>query len=111
MSDNICRFSLNQSSDLLCTNFVLETKQSQRKTQIGEKYLAAIVIGGNGTLRCEKNSFDLLPDMLFFVKKGWEFSVCGEEDFVYSYITFTGRRAVTPTEYIKNLNKRKDKTT
>ena len=89
---NICKFNINRSGDLLCENFVYETKNRLTIKARRDKYLLGIVICGQGTLVKGEKRFPLCEGCLFMTQKNEEFHVDGE-DMEYCYITFDGRRA------------------
>ena len=91
-SNNICKFNINRSSDLICANFVYETKNGLQKYAKKDKYLLGIVTSGQGKLTVDANECSLGEGCIFIVEKGVDFSVFGE-DLEYCYVTFDGRRA------------------
>ena len=100
-NSNICKFNLNRSSDLVCSNFVYEKDNSQSQISRADQYVANLVIKGSGSFVCEGKTYALVPGTLFFVCKGDRFSIYGPEKLGYSYICFDGRRA---SEYIERLD-------
>ena len=90
--ENICRFNEYASSDLVCTNFVLETGAAQSKPTKAEKYALHIITQSGGVFTVNDEKFDVIRGDMFFVCKGDSFAVCGE-DMEYCYVSFSGRRA------------------
>ena len=91
--DNICKFNLNLSSDLLCLNFIRETQNSQAVEQLSHHYVMYLVMDGAGVLRCEGREYTLNKGTLFFTREGNSFAVMADGFMEYCYITFHGRRA------------------
>ena len=46
--DNVCKFNINRSSDLICLNFISEKKESQATEQITEHHAVNLVMSGTG---------------------------------------------------------------
>lgn len=91
--NNICKLNLNRSSDLICTDFVYETKNAQAKEQRASTYILGLAVSGKGALCSEGCRYALQRGFIFAVCKDACFSVENEEDFCYLYIRFHGRRA------------------
>jgi hypothetical protein len=53
MIDNVCKFSVNHSSDLICERFVLETRASQAATERARTNFICLVLGGEGILNID----------------------------------------------------------
>ena len=91
---NICKFNLNRSSDLVCSNFVYETKNTLAEHRTSDKYLLGLVISGEGRLVKSGKSFGLKEGSLFLVQRDECFCIEGFSGFEYCYIKFLGRRAL-----------------
>ena len=91
-SRNICKFNLYRSGDLSCADFVYETDGAQASEQYAERYALGLVCEGEGTLLQAGRTHTLREGCLFAVLQGERFCVQGT-GLVYSYITFSGRRA------------------
>lgn len=91
-SNNICKFNINRSSDLVCSNFVYETQNGLKKSLKRDKYYLGLAIKGQGLLTKDGKSYDLCEGSLFIMQKGDEFAIDGTQ-FEYCYVTFDGRRA------------------
>ena len=89
MEQNICKFNFNRSSDLICTDFVYETKERRMAAQ--ESHLFGIVARGEGTLFVDGRELLLTAGTFLFVPRGMGFSVTGNAE--YLYIRCHGRRA------------------
>lgn len=92
--NNICKFNLNRSSDLVCSDFVYETMNTLAQERLSDKYLLGLVISGEGRLVKRDKSFDLNDGSLFFVHRDECFQIDGQNGFEYCYIKFLGRRAL-----------------
>lgn len=89
---NICKFNLNRSGDISCTDFVYETGNALGTEQEAAQYMLCIVTEGRGEL-CQRDvCHDLHRGDLFFVLRGERFFVSGDA-LSYCYIRFSGRRA------------------
>ncbi|MBR6728256.1 MAG: AraC family transcriptional regulator [Clostridia bacterium] len=93
MEYNICKFNINASSDLICDNFVYETKLAQSETKTYQKHVLGLVVAGEGLLCKAKGNHPLPAGSLFVLEKGERFSLTGRNDLRYIYICFSGRRA------------------
>ena len=91
-SENICKFSAARSSDLICLNFIRETKETQSVSLRAKANAIHLVLEGEGVFSCEGREYRIARGSLFFVMQGDLFSVRGE-NLAYSYISFCGRRA------------------
>ncbi len=100
MENNICKFNLNTSNDLICTCFVLEKTNAQYENRIHREYSINLVFSGNGELNLKGKKYHLKKGDLFFISKGDEASV-SLGDMEYAYIRFHGRRA---SEYFERLD-------
>lgn len=91
--NNICKFSNIKSSDLICTQFVYETKNTQSLPSYTDGYILGFATSGSGILHRNETETKIDKGFLFFVEKNENFSIKGEADFTYFYISFYGRRA------------------
>ncbi|MBE6644898.1 MAG: AraC family transcriptional regulator [Ruminococcaceae bacterium] len=92
-NSNICKFSEIKSSDLICTQFVFEAENTQSKKSFADRYILGFVSAGDGVLHQGNYEFKLSKGTVFFVEKNTHFSIKGNTQFAYFYITFYGRRA------------------
>ena len=75
---NICKFNLNRSGDISCTDFVYETGNALGAEREAAQYMLCIVTEGHGEL-CQRDvCHDLHRGDLFFVLRGERFSISGE---------------------------------
>ncbi len=91
--DNVCKFNINRSSDLICLNFISEKREAQSSEQIAEHHAVNLVMSGTGYFNKNGVEYNIKPGDLFFVREGDNFSVRSESSLEYSYICFRGRRA------------------
>lgn len=91
--NNICKFNNIKSSDLICTQFVYETKNTQSLPSYTNGYILGFATSGNGILHRNETETKIDKGFLFFVEKNTNFSIKSEADFAYFYISFYGRRA------------------
>ena len=91
-SENVCKFSAARSSDLICLNFIRETKETQSLPLRANANAIHLVLEGAGVFSCEGREYTIARGSLFFVAQGDTFSVRGK-GLIYSYISFSGRRA------------------
>lgn len=103
--NNICKFNLNFSNDLICSKFIYETANSQCFTEKTEINILNLVSKGEGIVNRDGVIRELKVGSLFFIRKGEYFSVSGENVFEYLYISFSGRRA---DEYMSRFNVTKE---
>ena len=92
-NNNVCKFNLNRSSDLICLNFVREKNEIQKNELVSEQYVINIVINGSGILKRNGEEYEIKRGDLFFVCEGDVFSIRSSESLDYAYIRFHGRRA------------------
>ena len=92
-NNNVCKFNLNRSSDLICLNFVREKNEIQKNELISEQYVVNIVINGSGVLKRNGEEYEIKRGDLFFVCEGDVFSIRSKDSLDYAYIRFHGRRA------------------
>lgn len=91
--DNVCKFNLNRSSDLICLNFISEKRESQAAEQIAEHHAVHLVMNGKGYFNKNGVEYNIKQGDLFCICEGDCFSVRSEEALEYCYICFRGRRA------------------
>ena len=91
-NENVCKFSAARSSDLICLNFIRETKETQSVPLRAKANAIHLVLEGEGVFSCEGREYRVARGSLFFVTQGDTFSVRGK-GLIYSYISFGGRRA------------------
>lgn len=91
-SNNICKFNINRSSDLVCTDFVYETENGLIKNGKRDKYLLGLIIRGQGELVKGDKTYALEEGYLFIIQKDEVFRIEGS-NLEYCYVTFYGRRA------------------
>ncbi|MBE5818930.1 MAG: AraC family transcriptional regulator [Clostridiales bacterium] len=90
---NICRFSMMQSSDLVCHQFILETTDRQKVAIVTTLHILGIVTNGQGIFYINKKAYELKKGDVFIACKDEEFRVEPLEALEYSYVTFNGRRS------------------
>ena len=94
MSDkNICKFNPTRSSDLTCHNFIYESTDCKSACSEAEHHVLHLTVIGGGSFNCGEKSYPIKAGTLFFVRRGERFSIVGNGDLEYSYISFDGRRA------------------
>lgn len=93
MIDNVCKFSINRSSDLICESFVYETRASQRNTARAKFNYICLVADGDGALTVNGREDRIGVGTLFFIPSGTDFSINDRHGLKYYYICFRGRRA------------------
>ena len=99
-TENICKFNPNRSSDLVCADFVLERSDCAAKPKRATKFILHLAAGGEAECFCEGERARVAEGSLFFVGCGETYSIAGNADFEYLYITFEGRRAKEVAERI-----------
>ena len=92
-NNNVCKFNLNRSSDLICLNFIREKKENQSKEKSSEYHAINLVLGGEGILEKNGEKYEIRRGDLFFICEGDSFSVRSRDSLDYAYICFHGRRA------------------
>ena len=97
---NICKFNPTASNDMVCNKFVFESNKAQNDICKADSHCIHIVTKGSGILVLGTQSLDISEGDIFFVKKGDVYSIDGEGELEYMYISFYGRRA---DEYIERL--------
>lgn len=90
---NICKFNPTQSSDLTCRNFIYESTDCQKNESESPHHTLYLTAVGRGSFNCGGKSYPIGVGTLFFVRRGERFSIVGDGDLEYSYISFGGRRA------------------
>ena len=102
--NNICKFNINRSSDLVCHNFVLETGTAHANISQNNFYILGLVTSGTGILSQCGRTCDLQKEMLFAVLRDQPFCICGDGELQYCYIGFSGRRAEELVERVGILS-------
>lgn len=97
---NICKFNLNQTSDLTCANFIYEHTDCQATPQRADMNMVYLVVKGRGRLSCEQSDYDISAGDLFFVRKGEQRAIISIDPLAYFYISFGGRRS---EEYLERM--------
>ena len=92
-SQNICRFGIYESSDLVCTSFVYETTNCQSTPKASRDYLLHLVADGTGSFVCRGRRYALSRGTVFCCRRGEIFAIESDGDLEYCYIAFHGRRA------------------
>lgn len=92
-NNNICKFSNVCSSDLVCSNFIYEETDIQSKPTYTDNYIMGFIVGGCGILNQNDGKFIISKGDAFFIQKNSNFSIEKEDNIVYFYISFYGRRA------------------
>lgn len=92
-TESVCKFSPSRSSDLICVNFIKESRQAQAQGVRAKHHALHLVLGGEGVFSLGGKERGIARGSLFFVREGQSFSVRGGEDLAYFYISFFGRRA------------------
>ena len=92
---NICKFVTRQSGEQLTTiNFVLEKDAAINGIrQLRSCDIMYLTVSGSGHLVTDTRSFELTPGTLFFTFTGVPYTIRNDDDMVYMYISFRGRRA------------------
>ena len=97
-NNNICKVTDIISGDLICTDFVYEETDVQSSQTFAHNYVLGFIISGVGVMTQSNNEVPLAKGNAFFIPKHTYFSIKGEKDFTYFYISFYGRRADELTE-------------
>ncbi len=103
-NENICKFNVNRSSDIVCSRFVLEQSGGAEKPTKADNYIIHLAVSGEGALHVENRTYSIKTGTIFFVRKGEVYSVNGGDGFVFLYICFYGRRADEVMERIGTAN-------
>ena len=93
MTDNVCKFSLNRSSDLICENFIYETGIGRSNPARATSHYVGLVSSGEGKLDVGGFISDISAGTLFFIPSGIDFSIKPTRALKYFYVCFHGRRA------------------
>ncbi len=105
MEKNICSLSEVISSDLICPDFVYEKTAIQSSETFTDKYILAFISEGSGVLTAFGKEHSVKKGTAFYVEKNSRFSIKGDLDLTYFYISFYGRRA---DELIERFNLSKE---
>ena len=92
---NICRFVPTNSTDeqIHVINFVYETKyRAKTENKIDTCYKMAYVVEGNGMIICRGKKEEVKKGDVFFVFPSAPYTMTGDEDFKFIYISFIGAR-------------------
>jgi AraC-like DNA-binding protein/mannose-6-phosphate isomerase-like protein (cupin superfamily) len=92
-NNNVCKFNLSRSSDLICLNFIREKNEIQKDERVSEHYAVNLVINGIGVLKRNGEEYEIKMGDLFFLCEGDSFAVRSKDSLDYAYICFHGRRA------------------
>ena len=92
-NESVCKFSPSRSSDLICINFIRESKQAQAGGVCAKHNALHLVLSGSGVFSLGGRETEISCGTLFFVREGERFSVVGDDALEYFYISFFGRRA------------------
>lgn len=90
---NICKFSAmpeNPVCEITPINFVLEKTDVEKEERIRSVYRIHVVTQGRGVFTCDKRGFDVEKGDVFFAFPGSLFSIKGDSDLEYAYISFLG---------------------
>ena len=66
-NNNVCKFNLNRSSDLICLNFIREKKESQSKEKLSEYNAVNLVLNGSGVFEKNGAKYEIYRGDLFFI--------------------------------------------
>lgn len=102
--NSICRFIPAKTEDrsLETVYFVYETEFSKLKQPFRHAtYSLKLVTRGNAQLHLDGHSYPLRRGALTLIPPSVKYTVDGDEDYAYMYITFTGSRAAGLYETFK----------
>lgn len=88
---NICKFNTSCASDLICTNFIFETRNSQAAESEAAFHMIGLVAEGSGVLVLGRDCHSIEAGSLFFVPRWEHFRIEGDS-LSYYYISYYGRR-------------------
>ena len=89
----ICRFGGTRSSDLICTNLVYETTDIQSQKTFTDQYKMGFVVQGSAQVEQGGRRWQIVRGDAFFLPKNSYFTIRGEDNLAYFYVSFFGRRA------------------
>ena len=95
-TEDICRFlpTDDSFSELCFHHFVYEASHCRlHQPFIRPHYYAHLIFKGSGTLNTRGQSYPVEPGTLFFTKPEQLYSLTGNHDLKYMYITFSGTNA------------------
>jgi len=98
--ENICKFNLHRSSDLICENFIFETSSVQEVPETAASHGIYLVTEGSGIFCCDEYRFPIETGTLFFRLEGSTCAVESIDNLKYCYIHFRGRRG---DEYLQRI--------
>ncbi len=91
--NNICKFNINESGNIVCSRFVFETQNSQAAPGFYSDHVLGIIISGEALFTLNDRQTELNCGDIFIVRKGRVYSLEKRDELEYSYICFHGRRA------------------
>ena len=94
--NNVCKFPAQQekTESLTIINFVFEQDLAViKRPKILATYAINCVASGSAVLLLDNKEYRLSVGDVFFVIPGVKFSISGDTDFSYYYISFLGKRA------------------
>ena len=92
-NDNICQFNKMRSSDLICEHLVYEKKNTQSKNTFTDPYIMGFITHGKCKITHGNNAYPAKVGDAFFITKNSRFSIKGDDELKYIYVSFSGRRA------------------
>ena len=95
MTDSVCKFiDTHPAPDILQTiNFVYERNRVESKVKISAVYRVNYVVKGKGILKLSGVEKHLKKGDLFFIFPASSYSITGDSEFEYIYVSFMGLRA------------------
>ena len=99
-SNNICKFNMNRSSDLICTDLVYETENALVSVRRLSCFMLGIVTKGTAVLKADIYEHKIETGNIFIALKGSSVSVDSKNGGEYAYLSFSGRRAEELVERI-----------
>ncbi len=93
MNGAICKFNLNQSNDIDCSQFIYETGDVQGEPLCAASYVLGLIVKGAGGLTIDGVAFSVREGDIYYIPRGAEFSIKRGEGMEYSYLSFGGWRA------------------
>ena len=92
---NICRFAPAQNAEeqIHIINFVYEAKyRSKTESRMETCYRMSYVVEGSATIICRGNEKTITKGEVFFLFPSVPYTIIGNEDFKFIYISFIGTR-------------------
>ncbi len=93
MNNTICKFNINQSNDINCSQFIYETGDCQKSPLRADTHTLGLIVKGNGIFTLNEKSREVSEGDIYFVPKGDLFAIKRHDGMEYSYISFGGWRA------------------